>query len=46
MVCEEDYPCNVMPADIIANGIIVLGYECGKRHEQRQVSHQIACNSC
>lgn len=35
MICQEDYPCHTMPADIVANGIIVLAYECGKRYEKR-----------
>lgn len=35
MLCHENYPCNAMPADIVANGIIVLAYECGKRHEKQ-----------
>lgn len=26
---------SVMPADIVANGIIVVAVECGKRHEKR-----------
>lgn len=35
MLCVEDYPCNVMPADTIVNGIVILGYECGRQHEAR-----------
>ncbi|XP_055309701.1 putative fatty acyl-CoA reductase CG5065 [Sitodiplosis mosellana] len=35
MLCQEEYPCNVMPADIIVNGIIVVAVECGKCHEKR-----------
>lgn len=36
MVCKPYQPCNIMPADIVANGIIVLSYECGTRYENRQ----------
>lgn len=35
MMCNENYPCNIMPADIVANGIILLGYERGLRHEKK-----------
>lgn len=34
---KEDNPCNVMPADIVANGIIIAAYECGKKYEKRYV---------
>lgn len=37
MMCNEECPCNIMPADIVANGIILLGYERGLRHEKKQV---------
>lgn len=30
MHCQHDYPCNVIPADITVNGIVVLAYERGK----------------
>ncbi|XP_031626468.1 putative fatty acyl-CoA reductase CG5065 [Contarinia nasturtii] len=35
MLCQHNLPCNVMPADICANGIIVLAFECGKRQQKR-----------
>lgn len=35
MLCDPKLPCNVMPADVVTNGIIVLAYERGKRHQVR-----------
>lgn len=35
MCCRENYPCNLIPNDIVVNGIIVLAYECGKQNQNR-----------
>lgn len=32
---KENNPCNLMPADVVANGIVIAAYECGKKHENR-----------
>lgn len=32
MHCQKDYPCNVVQADVLVNGMIVLAYE---RHRSR-----------
>lgn len=37
MCCRESLPCNLVPSDIVVNGIIVLAYECGKRNQNRYV---------
>lgn len=30
MYCQPNYPANVVPADLVVNGIILLGYERAK----------------
>lgn len=35
MLCQDTYPCNVTPGDIVVNGIILLAYECGRQYEKR-----------
>lgn len=35
MLCDRKLPCNVMPADIVTNGIILLAFECGKQHQKK-----------
>lgn len=30
MYCQPNYPCNIVQADLVVNGIILLGYERGK----------------
>lgn len=35
LVCRGDYPCYVVPADIVVNGVILVAYECHKQHQNR-----------
>lgn len=35
MLTNENYPANLIQADFVVNGVIILAYECGKRHQSR-----------